>query len=75
MGSALRVEFDSVSVSSQVHLEEAQEEELITVDAVGCFEGEEEEEVEVADEEEAGGVKTEEKVLEVRANVQEPDGL
>lgn len=75
VGSVLRVEFDSVSVSSQVHLEEVQEEELITVDAVGCFEGEEEEEeeVEVADEEEAGGVKTEEKVLEVRANVQEPN--
>lgn len=31
--------------------QEVQEEELITVDAVGCFEGEEEE-VEVADEEE-----------------------
>ncbi|KAF3695299.1 Cip1-interacting zinc finger protein [Channa argus] len=38
----------------QVQLEEAQEEELITVDAIGCFEGEgeeEEEEVDVADEE------------------------
>lgn len=33
--------------------QEVQEEELITVDAVGCFEGEEEEEeVEVTDEEE-----------------------
>ena len=70
-------EFDSVSVSSQVHLQEAQEEELITVDAVGCFEGEEdevedeeeEEEVEVADEEEEGGVRkeeAEEKELEVQ---------
>ncbi|XP_040897952.1 cdkn1a interacting zinc finger protein 1b isoform X2 [Toxotes jaculatrix] len=37
----------------QVHLQDAQEEELITVDAVGCFEGEEEEEeAEVADDEE-----------------------
>lgn len=42
-------EFDSESVSSQVHPEE---EELITVDAVGCFQ--EEEEIEVADEEEDG---------------------
>lgn len=42
----------SAEHKEQVHLEEAQEEELITVDAVGCFEGEEEEEVEVADEEE-----------------------
>lgn len=53
-------------VSSQVLLEEAQEEELITVDAVGCFEeeGEEEEEgavveeeVDVADEEEDAATK------------------
>ncbi|XP_037339467.2 cdkn1a interacting zinc finger protein 1b isoform X2 [Pungitius pungitius] len=36
----------------QVHLEEAQEEELITVDAVGCFEEEEEKKVEVDEEEE-----------------------
>ncbi|XP_051258728.1 cdkn1a interacting zinc finger protein 1b isoform X2 [Dicentrarchus labrax] len=48
----------SAEHKQQVHQEEAQEEELITVDAVGCFEGEEEEEedeeeeeVEVADEE------------------------
>lgn len=55
-------------VSSQVLLEEAQEEELITVDAVGCFEeeGEEEEEgavveeeVDVADEEEDAATKEE----------------
>uniref|UniRef100_A0A671TMS4 Matrin-type domain-containing protein n=1 Tax=Sparus aurata TaxID=8175 RepID=A0A671TMS4_SPAAU len=51
----------SAEHKQQVHLQEAQEEELITVDAVGCFEGEEdededeEEEVEVADEEEEGG--------------------
>ncbi|XP_029999019.1 cdkn1a interacting zinc finger protein 1b [Sphaeramia orbicularis] len=40
----------------QVLLEEAQEEELITVDAVGCFEGEEDkvEEVEVDEDEENG---------------------
>lgn len=39
----------------QVHLQEQQEEELITVDAIGCFEEEEEEpeEVPVAQEEEA----------------------
>ncbi|XP_071328436.1 cip1-interacting zinc finger protein-like isoform X2 [Trachinotus anak] len=57
----------------QVHLQDAQEEELITVDAVGCFEGEEEEEeeeveVEVADDEEeeddVGKEATEEGVLE-----------
>ncbi|XP_035985061.1 cdkn1a interacting zinc finger protein 1b isoform X1 [Fundulus heteroclitus] len=36
----------------QVQLEQGKEEELITVDAVGCFEEEVEEEVEVADEEE-----------------------
>ncbi|XP_061586266.1 cdkn1a interacting zinc finger protein 1b [Cololabis saira] len=35
----------------QVHLEDSQEEELITVDAVGCFEEEEEDQTEVADEE------------------------
>lgn len=56
-------------VSSQVLLEEAQEEELITVDAVGCFEEEgeeeeegavvEEEEVDVADEEEDAATKEE----------------
>ncbi|XP_030274125.1 cip1-interacting zinc finger protein-like isoform X1 [Sparus aurata] len=56
----------SAEHKQQVHLQEAQEEELITVDAVGCFEGEEdededeEEEVEVADEEEEGGVRKEE---------------
>lgn len=39
----------------QVHLQEQQEEELITVDAIGCFEEEElePEEVQVAVEEEA----------------------
>ncbi|XP_072243248.1 cdkn1a interacting zinc finger protein 1b isoform X2 [Leuresthes tenuis] len=44
----------SAEHKQQVLLEEAQEEELITVDAVGCFkeEEEEEEEVDVADEEE-----------------------
>nr|XP_020450931.1 cip1-interacting zinc finger protein-like isoform X2 [Monopterus albus] len=49
----------------QVHLQEAQEEELITVDAVGCFEGEEEEQeegVDVAEEEDDVG--KEEEVLE-----------
>ncbi|XP_026177848.1 cdkn1a interacting zinc finger protein 1b isoform X2 [Mastacembelus armatus] len=47
----------------QVQLEDAQEEELITVDAVGCFEGEEEEEegVVVADEDDE---ESEEKVSE-----------
>lgn len=35
----------------QVQLEEAQEEELITVDAVGCFEEEEEEEEEKEEQE------------------------
>lgn len=59
----------SLCVSSQAHQEELQEEELITVDAVGCFEGEEEEhdeeEVEVAGEEETGGVGTEENVSQV----------
>ncbi|XP_022620486.1 cip1-interacting zinc finger protein-like isoform X2 [Seriola dumerili] len=61
----------------QVHLQEAQEEELITVDAVGCFEEEEEEEeVEVADDEEEwddeGKEGTEEKVLET-ADTEEYD--
>uniref|UniRef100_A0A1A7WY36 Cdkn1a interacting zinc finger protein 1b n=1 Tax=Iconisemion striatum TaxID=60296 RepID=A0A1A7WY36_9TELE len=47
----------SAEHKEQVHLAEVQEEELITVDAVGCFEEEEEQEeeeeaVEVADEEE-----------------------
>lgn len=63
------LEFESLCASSQAHQEEAQEEELITVDAVGCFEGEEEEpdeeEVDVADEEETGGVGTEENASEV----------
>lgn len=53
---------DSLSVSSQVHLEEAQEEELITVDAVGCFEGEEEE---------SGAGGREEDVFEVQLSVQD----
>lgn len=39
-------------LTCQVQLEEAQEEELITLDAVGCFE--EEEEVEVAEEGQQG---------------------
>lgn len=38
--------------SLQVKRQEAQEEELITLDAIGCFEGEEYDEVEVADEDE-----------------------
>ncbi|XP_076023623.1 cdkn1a interacting zinc finger protein 1b isoform X2 [Genypterus blacodes] len=42
----------SAEHKQQVQQEEEEEEELITVDAVGCFEGEEEEEVEVGDEEE-----------------------
>lgn len=56
-----------------MHLEEAQEEELITVDAVGCFEGEEDdeekevEEVEVAEEEEEESVGKEEAEKEVSA--------
>ncbi|XP_068594855.1 cdkn1a interacting zinc finger protein 1b [Brachionichthys hirsutus] len=45
----------------QVQQEEAQEEELITVDAVGCFEEEEQdEEAEVGDEEEEAGAAAEE---------------
>ncbi|KAG7490443.1 hypothetical protein JOB18_035774 [Solea senegalensis] len=44
----------------QVHLHEAQEEELITVDAVGCFKGEEEDEEEEEEEEEAAEVADEE---------------
>ncbi|KAM7415487.1 hypothetical protein PAMA_017814 [Pampus argenteus] len=69
--------FDSLSVSSQVHMEEAQEEELITVDAVGCFQEEEkeeekeEEEVEVGDDEEEDvGDKAEQKMSEA-ADTQE----
>lgn len=54
---------DTVSISSQVHMKETQEEELITVDAVGCFEGEEEE---------PGGEGREEDVFEVQVNVQDP---
>ncbi|XP_069579962.1 cdkn1a interacting zinc finger protein 1b [Brachyistius frenatus] len=65
----------------QVHLDEAQEEELITVDAVGCFEEEEEdeeeeeEEVDVADgeEEDEGPEDTKEEVAEA-ADSEEPDG-
>lgn len=57
-----------------MQLEEAQEEELITVDAVGCFEGEEEEEkeeIDVADEEDedVGKEEAEEKLLEVQTGV------
>ncbi|XP_035497080.1 cip1-interacting zinc finger protein isoform X3 [Scophthalmus maximus] len=50
----------------QVQLQQAQEEELITVDAVGCFEEEEE----VADDEEGYAAKeeAEEKVLQVGLN-------
>ncbi|XP_041793682.1 cdkn1a interacting zinc finger protein 1b [Chelmon rostratus] len=61
----------SAEHKQQVHLQEAQEDELITVDAVGCFEGEEErheeeeeEELEVADEEEEGGAGKEGSVEE-----------
>uniref|UniRef100_UPI003AAD77CA cip1-interacting zinc finger protein-like n=1 Tax=Centroberyx gerrardi TaxID=166262 RepID=UPI003AAD77CA len=69
----------------QVHLEEALEEELITVDAVGCFEGEEEEEedeeeveeVEVAQEEEEekgeGEEEEEEKEEEVEVAEEEEE--
>ncbi|XP_031158038.1 cdkn1a interacting zinc finger protein 1b [Sander lucioperca] len=63
----------SAEHKEQVHLEEAQEEELITVDAVGCFEGEEDdeekevEEVEVAEEEEEESVGKEEAEKEVSA--------
>ncbi|KAA8592851.1 hypothetical protein FQN60_018306 [Etheostoma spectabile] len=71
----------SAEHKEQVHLEEAQEEELITVDAVGCFEGEEEdeekevEEVEVAEEEEesVGKEEAEKEVSEVQPNVQAAD--
>lgn len=57
-------------VSFQVHLEEAQEEELITVDAVGCFEEEEEQgvekEMDVAEEgEDAGTEESKEEASEV----------
>ncbi|XP_075938627.1 cdkn1a interacting zinc finger protein 1b isoform X2 [Anarhichas minor] len=48
----------SAEHKEQVHLEEAQEEELITVDAVGCFQ--EEEEVAEEEEEGDGGVGKEE---------------
>ncbi|KAM9360863.1 cdkn1a interacting zinc finger protein 1b [Symphorus nematophorus] len=68
----------SAEHKQQVHLEEGQEEELITVDAVGCFEEEdeeeeeEEEEVEVADEVavDVGGRAEEEAVLQA-ADTQE----
>ncbi|XP_034398471.1 cdkn1a interacting zinc finger protein 1b [Cyclopterus lumpus] len=55
----------SAEHKEQVHLEEAQEEELITVDAVGCFKEEEEEEVvevevEVNEEEEEEEIAEEE---------------
>lgn len=51
----------------QVHLQEQQEEELITVDAIGCFEEEEQEpeEVQVALEEEAGDRGSGKKSLKV----------
>ncbi|KAI3373015.1 hypothetical protein L3Q82_023450, partial [Scortum barcoo] len=66
----------SAEHKQQVHLQENQEEELITVDAVGCFEEEddeeeEEEEVEVADGEDediTGEEEAEEKLLEVKPN-------
>ncbi|RVE68786.1 hypothetical protein OJAV_G00094870 [Oryzias javanicus] len=45
----------SAEHKQQVQLEESQEEELITLDAVGCFEEEEEVEVEVAEEGQQGG--------------------
>ncbi|XP_030579474.1 cdkn1a interacting zinc finger protein 1b isoform X3 [Archocentrus centrarchus] len=66
----------------QVHLEEAQEEELITVDAVGCFEEEEEEEeeqvveeeVDVAEEEEdAGTEESKEEASEIAGQEEEED--
>ncbi|KAG7999643.1 Cip1-interacting zinc finger protein, partial [Nibea albiflora] len=62
----------SAEHKQQVHLEEAQEEELITVDAVGCFE-EEEEEVEVADEEEEEEVADEEEEEEVADEEEEEE--
>lgn len=47
---------DLLHTHLQVHLQEQQEEELITVDAIGCFEEEEElDEEQVPQEEEAGG--------------------
>lgn len=47
---------DLLHIHLQVHLQEQQEEELITVDAIGCFEEEEElDEEQVPQEEEAGG--------------------
>lgn len=62
-----------------MQLVEAQEEELITVDAVGCFEGEEEEEEEEGAEEvdvvaadkdeDIGKAEVEEKLLEVQGGV------
>ncbi|XP_042337248.1 cip1-interacting zinc finger protein-like, partial [Plectropomus leopardus] len=78
----------SAEHKEQVHLQEVQEEELITVDAVGCFEEEEEkeaqeeqeeeqeeeDEVDVADEEEGdGGEEGAEEVSEVRSDVEVAD--
>ncbi|XP_034027277.1 cdkn1a interacting zinc finger protein 1b [Thalassophryne amazonica] len=57
----------SLEHKQKVQLEEAQEEELITVDAVGCFEGEEgeqEEAIELGDKEVEGKDKTEEEVTD-----------
>uniref|UniRef100_A0A3P9KUH7 Matrin-type domain-containing protein n=1 Tax=Oryzias latipes TaxID=8090 RepID=A0A3P9KUH7_ORYLA len=59
----------SAEHKQQVQLEEAQEEELITLDAVGCFE--EEEEVEVAEEGQQGG---EEESQGEHSQVEEADG-
>ncbi|XP_075881630.1 cdkn1a interacting zinc finger protein 1b isoform X3 [Nelusetta ayraudi] len=53
----------STEHKQQANRQKVQEEELITVDAIGCFEGEEdedEEEVEVADEEDSGEEEEEE---------------
>ncbi|TKS65899.1 Zinc finger protein 1 [Collichthys lucidus] len=71
----------SAEHKQQVHLEEAQEEELITVDAVGCFEEEEEEEVDAADGEEeeeevvdvADGEEEEEEVVDVADGEEEEE--
>lgn len=73
----------SAEHKEQVQLEEVQEEELITVDAVGCFKGEEEddeeeeEDLEVAEEEEEDGGGKEDVAKEQRsveaADTQEVD--
>lgn len=55
LGDDTRLSFTQCHLISssplQVNRQKVQEEELITVDAIGCFEGEEDKEVEVAGEE------------------------